>query len=64
MSKKLVTLVDYEIGNLFSVVNSIKDNGFKAKIANNKTELDKSDLLILPGVGTFNKAMNNLNKLN
>jgi len=64
MNKKLVTIVDYEIGNFFSVVNSIKDNGFKAKIGNNKSELDKSDLLILPGVGTFYKAMNNLNKLN
>ena len=64
MNKKLITIVNYEIGNLSSVVNSIKDNGYKAKITNNKSELDKSDLLILPGVGTFYKAMNNLNKLN
>ena len=64
MHKKLVTVVDYEIGNLFSVVNTIEDNGFKAKITNNKNEFEKSDLLILPGVGTFYKAMHNLNKLN
>ena len=64
MNKKLVTVVDYEIGNLFSVVNTVKENGFKAKISNNKYELEKSDLLILPGVGTFYKAMNNLNKFN
>lgn len=64
MNKKVVTVVDYEIGNLFSVVNTIKDNGFKARISNNKYDMDKSDLLILPGVGTFYKAMNNLNKLN
>ena len=64
MHNKLVTVVDYEIGNLFSVLSNIKDKGFKSKISNDKYELDKSDLLILPGVGTFYKAMNNLNKLN
>ena len=64
MDKKLVSIVDYKIGNLISVLNSVKSCGYLCKITNKKNDLEKSDLLILPGVGTFYEAMDNLNKLN
>tara|TARA_Y100001968_G_C19443354_1_gene763833 strand:+ start:3405 stop:4016 length:612 start_codon:yes stop_codon:yes gene_type:complete len=64
MIKKIVSIVDYEMGNQRSVYNSITSLGYRARITNDFNELDKSDLIVLPGVGTFCKAMENLKKYN
>lgn len=62
MSKKIV-IVDYQLGNLFSVHQACLNEGVDATISSEKSVLLKADALILPGVGAFGDAMNSLNKL-
>lgn len=51
------------MGNLHSISNSIKFLGFDPLITNNYKDLLKADKIILPGVGSFNKAIENIHKL-
>jgi len=58
-----ISIIDYGIGNLFSVLNACEHVGISAKVTNDiKTILD-SDGIILPGVGAFSDAMDSLDKL-
>ncbi len=61
MNKKIVIL-DYKMGNLFSVKNAFLSFGVDVNISSDKTEILRSDALIIPGVGAFGEAMANLNK--
>jgi imidazole glycerol-phosphate synthase subunit HisH len=61
MSK--IIIVDFQLGNLFSVKQACEIVGLKAKISSEKDEILNADALILPGVGAFNNAMENLKKL-
>jgi glutamine amidotransferase len=62
--KKKICIIDYGMGNIHSVYNSLVSIGITPFITNKKEELEKADGFILPGVGAFPKAMSNLNKLN
>ncbi|OGH12425.1 MAG: imidazole glycerol phosphate synthase, glutamine amidotransferase subunit [Candidatus Levybacteria bacterium RIFCSPHIGHO2_01_FULL_36_15] len=62
-SKKTFVVVDYGMGNLKSVVNAFKFLGESAKISNKRKDIEKADAIIIPGVGAFGEAMNNLQKL-
>ena len=64
MKKKNVAIIDYGMGNLRSVENACKKLGFKVKIVSIPSELSEYDKLILPGVGSFKKAMKMLNEKN
>lgn len=55
-------IVDYGMGNLYSVLNAIKYLNYSVIISNKPAELIKADSIILPGVGSFKKAMDVLNK--
>ena len=57
---KNVVIIDYQLGNLFSVKQVCSHLGFDAKITSKKDELLKADYAILPGVGAFGDSMNNL----
>ena len=57
----IVAVINYGMGNTFSVKQTIEKMGYKVFIANKPNELLKADKIILPGVGAFSKAMNNLN---
>ena len=59
-----VAIINIGISNVFSVEQTIKNIGFQAFIANNPSQLNDVDKIILPGVGSFKKAMENLNSLN
>lgn len=61
LSKK-VAIVDYNIGNLFSVRRACDKIGLNAFITSKKKEIEDADALILPGVGAFGVAMSNLKK--
>jgi glutamine amidotransferase len=61
--KILVAIVDYKIGNLFSVQNALKHLELDSVITSDAEEIRKADALILPGVGAFGDAMNNLKGL-
>ena len=58
-----VSVVDYGMGNLFSVAQACAKVGLLCEITSNKDEIKKSDALILPGVGAFGDAMDNLRAL-
>jgi len=60
---KKVTIIDYQLGNLFSVNQACETVGINAKISSAKEDVFQADALILPGVGAFIEAMNNLAKL-
>ena len=59
-----VVIIDYGIGNTHSVYNALTFLGFNSIISNKKSDLDSSNALILPGVGAFGKAMENIRKKN
>lgn len=60
---KNVAIIDYGIGNLYSVLKACEFVGINAVITNDKNKITSSDAIILPGVGAFNDAMNSLNRL-
>lgn len=62
MSKKIV-IIDYHLGNLFSVQQACRHLGMDAIISSDKQELLSADYAILPGVGAFGDAMQNLHDL-
>ena len=57
-----VIIIDYQLGNLFSVKQACDIVGMNAKISSNREDILNADALILPGVGAFIEAMNNLKK--
>jgi len=61
--KEKVVIIDYGMGNLFSVKLACEKVGLSALISNDKSEISKASSLILPGVGSFGDAMKTLEKL-
>lgn len=61
--KKKVVIIDYNLGNLFSVKQACDTIGINAKISSDKKDIEEADALILPGVGAFIEAMQNLRDL-
>ncbi|WP_108306139.1 imidazole glycerol phosphate synthase subunit HisH [Metalysinibacillus jejuensis] len=55
-----IGIIDYGMGNLFSVAEAIKRLGCDYFIAGDSTTLAQADALILPGVGAFPDAMHKL----
>jgi glutamine amidotransferase len=62
MSQRIV-IVDYGLGNLNSVKRKLDRLKAASIITSNSEEIRNADKLILPGVGHFSKAMENLDKL-
>ncbi len=56
----MVGIIDYGVGNLFSLQSSFKAIGEEAFVSGNGEELAKADRLVLPGVGAFEDAANKL----
>ena len=61
--KKIIGIVDYEMGNLFSIIQACKTVGLEVEVINRAEQIRKCDGIILPGVGSFKKAMENIHKL-
>ena len=57
-----ISIVDYYTGNTMSLVNALNYLDHEP-ILSNKKEIKDSEIIILPGVGSFGRAMNNLKKL-
>jgi glutamine amidotransferase len=57
----LIGLIDYGLGNLNAFINAYKKIGVKIVCINRSEDLDKFDKYILPGVGSFDKAISQLN---
>lgn len=58
----MVVIIDYGMGNLKSVYNALKNLDIPCKVSSNKEEISKASSLILPGVGAFKDAMDNISK--
>lgn len=63
MSEKKVVILDYQLGNLFSVKQACKKVGLNAIISSEKSDILEADAVILPGVGAFMEAMSNMRAL-
>ncbi|MBX9853820.1 MAG: imidazole glycerol phosphate synthase subunit HisH [Cytophagaceae bacterium] len=61
---KKIAIVDYGIGNLFSVLKACEFVGLNAKVESNIDSIMTADAIILPGVGAFRNAMENMRSLN
>jgi imidazole glycerol-phosphate synthase subunit HisH len=53
----MITIVDYGMGNLGSVLNMFKRVGAKAHISSDLKEIRNASKILLPGVGSFDAAM-------
>jgi glutamine amidotransferase len=57
----MITLIDYGVGNIFAFQNVYKRLDIPTKIAKTHEDLLDAKKLILPGVGSFDYAMRQLN---
>lgn len=63
MSKRIITVVDYGRGNLFSVRQALEKCGASVILASTPEEIISADRLVLPGVGAFADGMHGLREL-
>lgn len=56
----MIAIIDYGVGNLFSLTASLKHLGAETKVTNRKEDIIAADRLILPGVGAFEDAVEKL----
>jgi len=56
----LIGIVDYNMGNLASVINAFEKVGAQIAVESDPAKLQNYDKLILPGVGAFGDAMEHL----
>ena len=56
----MIAVIDYGVGNLFSLSSSLAYLGLENKVTRSARELDEASHIILPGVGAFGDAMEKL----
>ncbi len=60
----MIGIVDYNMGNLASVINAFAKVGAKAEVVSDADRFKEYDKLILPGVGAYGDAMEHLKERN
>lgn len=63
MKKPYIAIIDYDAGNLYSVQHACEFVGLNAEITSDKSKIAAADGVILPGVGAYGAAMDNLKKI-
>ncbi len=58
-----IAIIDYGMGNIHSVAKAIQICKAQPLISDKKSEISSADKIILPGVGAFNDAMQELSRL-
>jgi imidazole glycerol-phosphate synthase subunit HisH len=58
-----IAIIDYGMGNVFSIQKKLNQLACKSIITNKKEDIATASRIILPGVGHFGRAMENLSKL-
>ena len=58
----MIAIIDYGVGNLFSLLSSLRAVGAEAEVTNEPEKIKAADRLILPGVGAFEDAVGKLRK--
>lgn len=56
----MVVIIDYNMGNVASVLKAFQKIGAEAIISHQPAEIEKATYLVLPGVGAFGDGMKNL----
>lgn len=59
----MIAIIDYGMGNLGSVKKAFEHVGAEARVTDRKRDLENASALVLPGVGAFPSAMENLDNL-
>ena len=59
----MTAIVDYGVGNLFSLKSSFRFVGEEVTVTGNSDELERADRIVLPGVGAFGDAAEKLRGL-
>ena len=60
----MISVIDYGVGNLFSLKSSLDYIGLDTTLTNDIEKIKNSKGIILPGVGAFRDAIKNLEKYN
>ena len=60
---KRIVIVDYGMGNIYSISSAIEYLGLSSRLSSDREELFGADYLIMPGVGSFNLAMRKIREL-
>lgn len=58
----MIAIINYGLGNLASIANMLKVIGVKNIITSDVKQIESADKLILPGVGSFDAGIENLNR--
>ena len=58
----MITIIDYGMGNLQSLINAFQFLGERVKAVGDPTEIGKAKKIVFPGVGNFKEAVKNLKK--
>lgn len=56
----MIVIIDYGMGNIFSIQSAIRYLGAESIVSSDPNIISNADRIILPGVGSFYKAMGNL----
>ena len=57
-----IAIIDYGMGNIHSVAKALELSGAKTNVTNKKSEIDSCAKIVLPGVGAFDDAVEELEK--
>lgn len=57
----MISIIDYGMGNLGSIINMFRRIGVKAQIVSHPEQLFEARKILLPGVGAFDQAMKRIN---
>jgi imidazole glycerol-phosphate synthase subunit HisH len=55
--QKNITVIDYGMGNIWSVLSALRFLGCEPKVSSDPIEISNAECLVLPGVGSFELAM-------
>lgn len=60
----VIAVVDYDMGNLHSACKGLENAGAIPKITDSAAEIERADAVVLPGVGSFDPAVQHLRSRN
>jgi len=58
----MITIINYGLGNLGSIVNMLNKLGVNSLITSSVSEISSAEKILLPGVGSFDHAINEINQ--
>lgn len=62
MARRQVAVIDYGMGNVWSVLSAFRYLGSEAELTGDPDRIVAADFIVLPGVGSFRKAMESIRK--